>query len=153
MHQQPVWNGQKNLENYFLVLNRTINKMTTKLTWPQCRSLPGGKRLKRFTNKTQALQISPLRGVLNWKHSMKSVSYFFESVKRELKWKHTVSEQPCNKLRLKQKWITCSIWLYRYNNPVLIGKLLVCEMKTLSKIVVTSQMKWFSSYKAARVNT
>lgn len=61
-----------------------IRSLLSPLTCPQCRSLSGGKRLKRLTSSTHALHISPLRGVNNWKHSIKSVSYFFESVKREL---------------------------------------------------------------------
>jgi len=43
-----------------------------------------GNFFQRFTSKTQALQISPERRSRNWKHSMKSSSYFLLSVNREL---------------------------------------------------------------------
>lgn len=68
-----------------LVMDFNPGPTLASTTWPQWRLLPGGRRLNRFTNKTQALQISPLRGISSWKHWIKSCSYFFESVKRELK--------------------------------------------------------------------
>lgn len=45
---------------------------------------PAGNFFHRFTNSTQALHISPCRGVDSWKHSRKSSSYFLLSVNLEL---------------------------------------------------------------------
>lgn len=67
-----------------------------KLTCDQCRRCPGGKRLKRFTSKTHALQISPCRCSRSWKHALKSISYFLESVKRELLDLALQMQQPCD---------------------------------------------------------
>lgn len=77
-----------------IILNSIV--VHQKLTCDQWRRFPSGKRLKRFTNKTHALQISPCRGSCNWKHSLKSVSYFLESVKRELLDLALQMQQPCD---------------------------------------------------------
>lgn len=86
MRPQPIVNNEcirNTIGNRFSFVIYKI-AANDKLTWDQWRSLPGGKRLKRFTSSTHALQISPQRGDASWKHSIKSSSYFFESVNREL---------------------------------------------------------------------
>lgn len=122
--------------------------MRASTTWPQWRLLPGGRRLKRFTKSTHALQISPRRGTSSWKHCMKSVSYFFESVKRELKIVHLISYGAC---QLITGVLTSMILLCRYNNPPCFDKPSVYEMKTWSMwhffepILKVSLIIWMSN--------
>lgn len=76
--------------NFFLFLDLNLvsdlvpGPARASTTCCQLRSLPSGSFFHRFTNRTHALQISPVRRSFSWKQSMKSSSYFLLSVNLEL---------------------------------------------------------------------
>jgi len=109
-----------------MALVRTLVLARASTTWPQWRCNPDGSLRKRLTNRTQALQMSPVRSSFRWKHGPKCDSYLFESVKRELYSKEYKEEEEIVDdrfpsitgleirwiLRLINRWLFLSFRLY-----------------------------------------